>query len=59
MSTIHRANLKPATIDRLGKYAKIRLGIGADELINEALDVLESKTTVPKQKKSSVRSEPL
>ena len=38
---IVRANLKQTTIDRLTKYAKIRLGAGADDLINDALDHLE------------------
>ena len=47
ITEIVRANLKPATIDRLGKYAKIRLGIGADDLINEALDTLERRLEAP------------
>jgi hypothetical protein len=46
MSEVIRANLKPATIDRLGEYAKIRLGIGADDLINEALNTLEQRLDV-------------
>jgi hypothetical protein len=42
-----RAYIKPTTVERLGKYAKFRLGIATDDLINEALDTLEEQLRVP------------
>lgn len=43
MSEIVRGNIKPETIERLSKYAKVRLGAGVNDLINDALDNLEQK----------------
>ena len=55
-SQIDRANIKPETIERLSKYAKVRLGIGVDNLINDAMNTLEQKLASPK-KEDSVRNE--
>jgi hypothetical protein len=44
MSEGIRGLIKPDTINRLGKYAPVRLGMSSDELINAALDAIETGT---------------
>jgi hypothetical protein len=43
MSDGIRGLIKPRTIERLGKYAPVKLGMSADELINDALDSIEER----------------
>jgi hypothetical protein len=43
MSEGVRGLMKPKTIERLGRYAPFRLGMSADELINDALDSIEER----------------
>ena len=47
-----RGLIKPDTIERLGKYAPVQLGMSSDELINAALDVIERGTVQIKAKES-------
>ena len=42
MSEGIRGLIKPDTIDRLGKYAPVQLGMSSDKLINAALDAIET-----------------
>lgn len=37
-----RGLIKPETIERLGKYATVQLGMSSDDLINAALDAIEN-----------------
>jgi hypothetical protein len=38
-----RSTIQPDTIKRLSKYAPVRFGMRADDLINEALDNIEKR----------------
>lgn len=49
MSELIRGVIKQSTLERLGKYAKARVGASVDDLINSALDTLETRLSEDKE----------